>query len=176
MIDRVVTELDNRTLKMHIKNCNSGWFSWFGAYLYKPVVYVTVIDLYRISSSRFLGRVFFEEGIHTDMLVINTNGCGNIVGVVHVHTLLIEGEGSVNVELSGDAECSKVKMSGSSNIMAPTMRTMNTSIHISGSGKADVNASQKVVASISGSGNIRYTGEAQDVSTSISGSGKITRY
>ncbi|MGZ3820533.1 MAG: GIN domain-containing protein, partial [Mucilaginibacter sp.] len=46
---------------------------------------------------------------------------------------------------------------------------------VTGSGDASVNASSKVDASVSGSGDIKYTGGAKNVSSSKSGSGDIER-
>jgi hypothetical protein len=52
---------------------------------------------------------------------------------------------------------------------------VNTAVHISGSGDASINASNKIDASVSGSGDIHYTGAAKNISSSKSGSGDISR-
>jgi len=49
-------------------------------------------------------------------------------------------------------------------------------VHVSGSGKAQVNASDKVDAAVRGSGDVNYTGAAKIVNSSKSGSGVINRF
>ena len=53
---------------------------------------------------------------------------------------------------------------------------MNTAVRVAGSGDADVNVTNKLDASVSGSGDVRYTGNPKSISSSKSGSGDIDRF
>jgi len=79
------------------------------------------------------------------------------------------------MKLSGKADDCTINISGSGDYTARDLVTINTAIHVSGSGDASVNASQKIDASVSGSGDIRYTGAATQVSISKHGSGGVHR-
>jgi Putative auto-transporter adhesin, head GIN domain len=95
---------------------------------------------------------------------------------VEVDNIETKASGSGCVELSGHAASSMVHVSGSGNFSAPNLNAMSTTVHVGGSGNAVVNSTQKLDAFVSGSGNISYNKGAQNVSISISGSGKITQY
>lgn len=68
-----------------------------------------------------------------------------------------------------------LKVNGSGYINAVAVITNEAEAQISGSGKIDVSSSQKLKASIQGSGEINYWGNPQTVTSEISGSGKIKK-
>jgi len=84
--------------------------------------------------------------------------------------------GSGNMKISGSAGNSTVKVVGSGNFTGRDLVTVTSAVHVSGSGKAQVNASDKVDAAVHGSGDVNYTGTAKIVNTSKSGSGVINRF
>jgi hypothetical protein len=96
-------------------------------------------------------------------------------GRVEVKNLESGISGSGDVKLAGRAESSAVNVSGSGDYEARGLVTVNTLVHVSGSGDASVNVSNSLSASVSGSGDIRYTGGAHNVSASKSGSGEVLR-
>ena len=174
IIDHIITEVDNGVLKIYNKNDrNFHWGDLFGNHK-KIVVYVAAKDLNAIAVSGS-GDVFFKEGIRTNSLRLRVSGSGDMYGRVEVKTLESGISGSGDVKLAGRAENSAVNVSGSGDFEARGLVTVNTIVHVSGSGDASVNASGSVAASVSGSGDVRYTGGAHNVSSSKSGSGDVQR-
>lgn len=174
VIDHIITEVDNGTLKIYNKNENGfHWDDLFGGHK-KIAVYVVAKDLNMIGVSGS-GDVFFREGIRTNALRLRVSGSGDMIGKVDVKTLETSISGSGDVKLSGRAENSAVSVGGSGDYSGRGVVTINTSVRVSGSGDASINASGSVNASISGSGDIRYTGGAKNVISSKSGSGDIER-
>lgn len=174
VIDHIITEVDNGTLKIYNKNDNGfHWDDLFGGHK-KIAVYVVAKDLNMISVSGS-GDMFFKEGIHTNALRLRLSGSGDMIGKVDVKTLETSISGSGDVKLSGRADNSAVNVGGSGDYSGRNVITINTSVHVSGSGDASINASSSVNASISGSGDISYTGGAKNVISSKSGSGDIER-
>jgi hypothetical protein len=174
IIDHIITEVDNGVLKIYNKNDNNfHWGDLFGNHK-KIAVYVVAKDLNAISVSGS-GDIFFKEGIHTNSLRIKVSGSGDMYGKVDVKNLESGISGSGDVKLSGRAENSAVTVSGSGDFEARGLVTSNTIVRVSGSGDASVNASNSISASISGSGDVRYTGGAKSVSSSKSGSGDVQR-
>src|ERR1700760_248486 len=170
IIDHIITEVDNGVLKIYNKNDNGfHWGDLFGNHK-KIAVYVTAKDLNSIGVSGS-GDVFFKEGIHTNSLKLRVSGSGDLYGKVDVKNLESGISGSGDVKLSGRAENSAVNVSGSGDFEARGLVTTNSIVHVSGSGDASINASSSVSASISGSGDVRYTGGAHNISSSKSGSG-----
>lgn len=174
IIDHIITEVDNGVLKIYNKNDrNFHWGDLFGNHK-KIVVYVSAKDLNAIAVSGS-GDVFFKEGIHTTSLRLRVSGSGDMYGRVEVKNLESGISGSGDVKLVGRAESSAVNVSGSGDFEARGLVTVNTLVHVSGSGDASVNASGSISASVSGSGDVRYTGGAKSVSSSKSGSGDVQR-
>jgi putative autotransporter adhesin-like protein len=80
------------------------------------------------------------------------------------------------MKLSGSAESSTVRVVGSGDYTARNLLTVSCAVRVSGSGDAEINASDKVDAAVNGSGDVRYTGAAKNINSRKSGSGDITRF
>lgn len=172
VIDRIITEVQDGVLKIHSKK-DSNWNNWgFGNR--KMVIYVTAKDLNGVSVTGS-GDIFFKEGISTNSLKLSVTGSGDMVGKINVKKLESRISGSGDMSLSGRADESSVSVVGSGDFKARDLVTVNTAVRVAGSGDATVNASNKVDASVSGSGDIHYTGGAKNISSSKAGSGDISR-
>ncbi|MBW4888389.1 DUF2807 domain-containing protein [Mucilaginibacter sp. HMF5004] len=169
-IERIVTEVQNGVLKIYTKKGSWNW-SWSNK---KVAVYVNIktVNSLGISGS---GNVYFKEGINADALKVRVSGSGDVYGKLSVKTLEAIVSGSGDIKVSGHADNATVSVSGSGDYTARDLATVGTTIRVSGSGDATVNASQKLEAAVSGSGDIRYTGGASQVTTSAHGSGEIHR-
>jgi hypothetical protein len=175
VIDRIITEVDGDVLKIRTKNGTYNWGNWFNSSRKKIVIYVSVKSINNINISGS-GDVFFKEGISANNLELRISGSGDVFGKLNVKTLNAGVSGSGDIKLSGTAETSTISMNGSGDFAGRDLVTASTSVRISGSGDATVNATQKVEARVSGSGDIRYTGGGKLVSSSSSGSGDIHRF
>lgn len=173
VMDRVITEVNNGVLKVYSKHENWNWGNWWGNHK-KIKVYVVAKELNSINISGS-GDVYFKEGIKTSSLKLRISGSGDMLGMVQVKNLESSISGSGDMKLSGTAENSAVTVVGSGDFTARDLATVNSQVRVSGSGDAEINASEKVDAAVEGSGDVRYTGAAKSVSSSKSGSGDISR-
>lgn len=173
VISHIITEVDGGMLKIYNKNNdNFHWGDLFGHHK-RIIIYVAAKDLNSVSVSGS-GDIFFKGGIHTNALKLRVSGSGDMLGAVEVKTLESSISGSGDMKLSGHAESSSVRVVGSGDFTARNLLTVYTAVHVSGSGDADINASDKIDASVAGSGDIHYTGGPKHVSSSKSGSGDIS--
>jgi hypothetical protein len=141
----------------------------------KPVkIHVTATALKAIRNSG-------SGNIHTENMLKGSNdfeialsGSGN--GSVEVEAKDVQASisGSGNLTLKGKTNSLDGKISGSGNIMARELQSGITSLKISGSGNAEVVATEKLSSKIAGSGEIKYWGNAV-VESKVSGSGHISR-
>jgi len=99
-----------------------------------------------------------------------------MTGRVIAKTLESSISGSGDMRLSGSADNSTVSVVGSGDYTARNLATVNCAVRVSGSGDAEINASNKVDAAVVGSGDIRYTGAAKNINSRKTGSGDITRF
>lgn len=171
IIDNIVTEVVDGTLKIHHKQ-NSG-FNWNWGQHKKVAVYVSVKNINSIGITGS-GDVFFKEGLHAEHLNIRVSGSGDVSGKIEVKTLDCNISGSGNIKINGRADDSNVNVSGSGDYSGRALPTTNTMVKVSGSGNASINASSSITATVSGSGDITYTGGAQHVTKNKSGSGDIS--
>jgi hypothetical protein len=172
IIDHVVTEVRNGSLIIKDKHKN-GWGSDWNGNHKKVVVHVTVRDINAIGISGS-GNVYFRDGIKAEKLDIEVSGSGDAAGKIEVKTLDCSVSGSGNIKITGHADDSNVSVSGSGNYSGRGLPTTNTTVQVSGSGNASINASSSITAAVSGSGDVSYTGGAQHVIKSKSGSGDIS--
>jgi hypothetical protein len=172
IMDHVVTEVHDGTLKIKDKRRN-GWGGDWNENHKKVVVHVTVRDINAIGITGS-GDVYFKDGLRSETLKIRVSGSGDAAGKIEVKTLDCSVSGSGNIKISGHADESNVSVSGSGNYSGHELPTTSTTVQVSGSGNANINASSNITAAVSGSGDVRYTGGAQHVIKSRSGSGDIS--
>jgi hypothetical protein len=172
VISHITTEVVDGVLKIYNKHNDSfHWNDLFGHHR-KILVYVSVKDIHSIGVSGS-GDVAFKGGLHADKMTLRVSGSGDVNGVLEVKSLETSISGSGDVKLSGHAQTSAVRVSGSGDYSAHGLITSDTAVHVSGSGDATIYASNRVDASVSGSGDVRYSGSPKNVSKSKSGSGDI---
>jgi ketosteroid isomerase-like protein len=173
VIDKIITEVEGGVLKIHSKK-GTNWDNWNWTGRRKMIVRVTAKDMTSINVAGS-GDVYFKEGITTSSLKLKVVGSGDMLGKVNVKTLQSNISGSGDMKLSGRADISTVSVVGSGDFTARDLITVSTQVHIAGSGDATINASDKIDASVSGSGDVHYTGGAKNISSSKAGSGDIER-
>jgi Putative auto-transporter adhesin, head GIN domain len=173
VMDRVITEVSNGELKVYNKNDGRDWENWYHSHK-KIVVYVSLKDLKSIDISGS-GDVFFKDGISANTLKLTISGAGSMFGTLNVKTLKSYISGYGDMKLKGKAENSSVRVVSSGDFAAAELLTVKSDVRVSGSGDAEVNASEKIDAKVNGPGDVLYTGTATKVSGSKTGSGEITR-
>jgi hypothetical protein len=171
IIDRIITEVEGGVLQIHSKRENNNW-NWGNNK--KMVIYVSIKNVNAVSLTGS-GDVYFKDGLKAPSLKIKLTGSGDISGKLDVKSLETSLSGSGDITISGRAETSTVSVVGSGDFTGQNLTTTNTSVHVAGSGDAKVNASSKIEASVVGSGDVHYTGDATNISKSKAGSGDISR-
>lgn len=105
---------------------------------------------------------------------IKSSGSGNISLNIETSSLQSSISGSGNITLKGKTNSFEGKIAGSGNIRAREMQSAITSVKISGSGSAQVVATEKLDTKIAGSGDVKYWGDAS-VSSKVAGSGTVSK-
>jgi len=172
VIDRIITEVEGGILKIYTKNNNGFNFNWGNNK--RMIVYVSIKEVNSVALTGS-GDVFFKNGLKAPTLAIKLNGSGDVSGRVDVRNLETNLSGSGDITLSGRAETSQVSVVGSGDFTGQNLVTNSTTVKVAGSGDARVNATEKIDASVAGSGDVHYTGGATNVSSAKAGSGDISR-
>jgi hypothetical protein len=172
VIGRVITEVDNGTLKIH--NKNGSWGGWGDMWGHKKVVVYVVVNQVNAIGITGSGDVYFKDGIRSSNLRLWVSGSGDVYGKVDAKSIECNISGSGDMKLAGHAENSSVSVSGSGDFTARDLQTTNTSVHVSGSGDASIYVTNNLDASVTGSGDVSYRGGPKHVMKSKSGSGDIS--
>jgi hypothetical protein len=113
--------------------------------------------------------------IKADSLDLKLSGSGSMDLNLKAKNLRTEMPGSGTVLLRGTVDEQSADISGSGKIDGYDLATKRSEITISGSGAAEVNVSDEIVARISGSGAVYYRGNPERINEDISGSGVVRR-
>lgn len=135
-------------------------------------IYITAPEIsYAVISGS--GSIETSDIFITDNEVyLKISGSGSIYGDFACPSIESSISGSGNISLAGSADIQKINISGSGSVYAFGMNTLSTYVTISGSGNAEVNATEFLNVNISGSGSVFYKGYPE-LSVSISGSGGV---
>jgi hypothetical protein len=108
-------------------------------------------------------------------LSLNVSGAGGINMEVEVPTLKADISGSGSIALKGKTKDFSCDLTGAANAKCFDLLTENTTIEISGAGDAEVFASIKLDARVSGAGSVKYKGGAASVNQKVSGAGSVSK-
>lgn len=121
------------------------------------------------------GDIQSKDTIKNDKFLAKLSGSGNFDLAVDSNNLELNLSGSGNVQLKGNTNNFTTKLSGSGDINAANLKSKNVDVNVSGSGNSRVNCNESLTARVSGSGDIKYTGNPEKRDVKVSGSGKISK-
>lgn len=121
------------------------------------------------------GNIQTKNPIKNDKFMAKLSGSGNFNLDVDSNALELSLSGSGNVRLKGNADSFTTKLSGSGDIDSVELKSKNVDVNVSGSGNSRINCNESLTARVSGSGNIKYTGNPEKRDVKVSGSGNISK-
>ena len=104
-----------------------------------------------------------------------SGACATVFKDMAAASLLLSLDGTSSAVLSGKVDTFEVDMGGACSLKADDLKTKVTSVSVAGTGKADVFASEKLTAEISGLGTVNYYGDPKDIVKDISGLGRLNK-
>jgi hypothetical protein len=93
---------------------------------------------------------------------------------LHGETFDLDLSGASDSSFAGSVDHFEVDLSGAGDLDARELHAKVVDLELSGAGEADVWASDRLDAEISGAGNVRYFGNPKEVHQDVSGAGSIT--
>ncbi len=138
-------------------------------------VYVTApvyssIEVSGASDIKGTGKISNPENLD-----LEASGAGDIEMEVDAPALSAKISGSGTVRLKGQTKDLDIDLSGAGHAFCYDLLSENTKVDISGAGSAEVYASEKLEADVSGVGNVHYKGNASNVSQHVSGAGSVNK-
>jgi len=135
-------------------------------------IFITMPELKEINmdgSGNFSNDGTFE----VDELLIDLDGSGDVDLNLLANDIDIKLDGSGDIDLEGETNTLRFDLDGSGDLAAFDLDAEDVFIRIDGSGGAEVFASTSLEVRINGSGDVRYRGQPTTDIT-INGSGSVT--
>jgi len=172
LLPRIRTRVRDRTLYIDVSQ-ERRWSDWTHLFESQPTPRITV-DFIRLEGMEAGGAIkLLADGLRADDLRLDFAGASTIrIRNLQAAVLRLEGSGATKVELSGKVGAQVVDLSGASSYAALDMESDRAELHVSGAGKAYVNAKTALSVEISGAGVVEYLGNPK-IDKDITGVGKV---
>jgi hypothetical protein len=106
-------------------------------------------------------------------LEMHVSGAGDIQMEVDAPNLKADISGSGSINMKGQTKTVDLELTGAAHAHCFDLLSENTKVDISGAGSAEVFASVRLDAEVSGAGNVSYKGNAPTVDQHVSGAGSV---
>jgi hypothetical protein len=113
--------------------------------------------------------------VNSENLALHVSGAGDIKMEVDAPQLKAEVSGSGSINLKGQTKDVDLELTGAGHAHCYELLSENTKVDISGAGDAEVYASVKLDAEVSGAGSVSYKGNASNVNQHVSGAGSVKK-
>lgn len=141
----------------------------------KMKVYVTSPKFEKLEVSGACNIIGDTKVTSSDKLEMGVSGAGNINMDVDAPGVKASISGAGKVQLRGRTRDFELQLSGAGKAVCYDLLSETTEVDISGAGAAEVFASVRLDAQVSGAGNVRYKGDATEVKQQVSGAGSVKK-
>lgn len=167
LMDYIVTEVKDGNLIVKVKK---------GTNIKPTETIVVTVPYESINSVSLAGSGDIENSgtINSDDFDVSLAGSGDINLNINTNTVESSIAGSGDIELSGSTQNLMTKIAGSGDFNGKNLKSVNVTAKITGSGNANVVCNGELVARITGSGDVKYSGTPTNKDTKVTGSGSVS--
>lgn len=166
LLPLIITDVSKNTLTLSTDGCVKAT---------SPIMVDVFTPNYTSISSRGTGNINGNEGIRAEKLAIDNRGTGNVEVVTKGSSVEIRNSGTGNVTVEGDTKTLTVDNRGTGNIDARKLRSNDAKVDSRGTGNVFIQVHASLDIKLSGTGDVEYEGNPQDIKQSNKGTGKIRR-
>ncbi len=138
----------------------------------KVMVSVKNINELQVNSG---GKIISENSIATDYVSLAVSGSGSMDLDIKGNNVKTEVSGDGNITLKGYATTNDIYISGSGSLNAFPCELESAKAKVSGSGTCEISVTNKLEATVLGSGSIKHKGNTKEVNKKVYGSGSVER-
>lgn len=138
-------------------------------------IYVTAPVYNHIDVSGACDIIGQTKITQTEDLEMDVSGAGDIKMELDAPHLKAEVSGGGSINLKGQTKDVSLQLTGAGDAHCYDLLAENTKVDITGAGSAQVYASVKLDATVSGAGDVSYKGNAPTVNQHVSGAGSVKK-
>jgi len=158
IIDDLITEVKDGTLRIYIKQTNN-WFNWNSGNQTRKA-YVTVKELKSIDASSG-SDVKSENTLKGEELKVNASSGSDVEIDVYYKNVWLDTSSGSNAKLSGKTQNFKAEASSGSDIKAQDLESSICRVSVSSGSDATVNVTDELYAKASSGADVMYYGNPQ---------------
>ncbi|WP_299461191.1 head GIN domain-containing protein [uncultured Microscilla sp.] len=136
-------------------------------------VFITIPTIKKVTLQS-AGQIIGQNLWDSPNLEVILSGVGKIKAEIKSNSVYTKTSGAGQIKLKGNTQIQQVTLSGVGNYEAFDLVSNKATIKLKGAGNCEVNVTQELNATISGSGNINYKGNPA-IHRDISGVGSVTK-
>ena len=136
-------------------------------------IYVTAPTLSAVATSGTSNIMISDLLRNSDKISFHTSGTGNIEGEVDAPAISVSQSGTGTVKVRGRTRDFDCEITGVGHAYCDNLESENTKVNVSGVGDANVFASVRLDATVSGTGSVYYRGNPQSRQVKTTGVGSI---
>ncbi|HXB93557.1 MAG TPA: head GIN domain-containing protein [Puia sp.] len=138
-------------------------------------VYVTAPIFNSIEASGACDIIGQNKISNPENLDLHVSGAGDIRMEIDAPRLGAEVSGSGSIYLKGQTKEVSLDLTGAGHAHCYDLLSESTKVEITGAGSAEVYASVRLDAEVSGAGEVKYKGNASEVSQHVGGAGSVRK-
>ena len=158
IIDDLITEVKDGTLRIYMKQSNS-WFNWNSGNQTRKA-YVTVKDLQEIQASSG-SDVNSENTLNGENLKVSASSGSDVTLDIHYKNFSLDASSGSDAKISGKTKNFEAEASSGSDIKAQDLESTICKINVSSGSDASVNVTDELYAKASSGADVRYYGNPQ---------------
>lgn len=169
IIDKVVTEVKDGTLKIYMKS-NNNW-NWGTTKARK--VYVSVKELVKLDASSG-SDVNSESTLKGESLEVKASSGSDVNLDIYYKNFSVDTSSGSDARITGKTKNFEAEASSGSDIKAQDLESVICKVNVSSGSDATVNVSEELNATASSGGDVSYYGNPQVKNISESSGGDVT--
>lgn len=169
IIDKLITEVDDGTLKIYVKQNNS-WNNWGNK---SRKVYVSVKELKKLDASSG-SDVNSQNTLNGESLEVRVSSGSDVNLDIHYKNFSVDTSSGSDAKIIGKTKNFEAEASSGSDIDAKDLESVICKVSVSSGSDATVSVTDELYAKASSGGDVRYYGNPQVKDINESSGGDVT--
>lgn len=140
-----------------------------------PITIELFSDVYTGIENTGTGSITGATMVNVEAFEITNTGTGEVVLSLHCTDIRVTNKGTGSIRLKGETDELRIDNRGTGSVAAMELRSNDATVDNRGTGDVDLQAHSSLDVKLSGTGDVSYMGNPQNLTLKNSGTGEILR-